>query len=94
MTPWLQGTLAAIDTLAKKDACIIGRMCMGRSPEVAYLWLGATILGLQERLLQDVRRGQIAFDLESAVWSRTLEGAPRHHYRYTAYVVPRIGPSI
>lgn len=73
VTPWLQGTLAAIDTLAKKDACIIGRMCMDRSPQVAYLWLGATILGLQERLLQNVRRGQIPFDLESAVWSRTIQ---------------------
>ena len=73
VTPWLQGTLSAIKTLAKTDACIIGRMCMDRKPEVAYLWLGATVLGLQERLLQDVWRGQIQFDLESAAWSETLQ---------------------
>jgi hypothetical protein len=73
VTPWLQGSLSAIDTLAKNDSCIIGRMCMEGSPSVAYLWIGATILGLQERLLQDVRQGHIPFDLESAAWTGTLQ---------------------
>jgi hypothetical protein len=73
VTPWLQGTLSAIDTLAKQNACIIGRMCMDRTPGVAYLWLGATILGLQQRLLQDVRRGQFPFDLDSAAWTGTIQ---------------------
>jgi hypothetical protein len=73
VTPWLQGTLSAIETLAREDPCIIGRMCMERTPEIAYLWVGATILGLQKQLLQDVRRGQIPFDPESAAWSRTTQ---------------------
>ncbi|KAH7401249.1 hypothetical protein BKA66DRAFT_450058 [Pyrenochaeta sp. MPI-SDFR-AT-0127] len=73
VTPWLQGALAAIETLTGKDACLIARMCMERTPDVACLWLGVTILGLQERYLQDARRGQIPFDLHSAVWSGTMQ---------------------
>jgi hypothetical protein len=73
VTPWLQGSLSAIDTLAKNDPCIIGRMCMERSPSVAYLWIGATILNFQEELLRNVRRGMVPFDLESAAWSGTLQ---------------------
>jgi hypothetical protein len=73
ITPWLQGSMSAVDTLAKNDSCIIGRMCMERSPSVAYLWVGATILNLHERLLQDVRLGLTRFDLESAAWTGTLQ---------------------
>ncbi|KAH7008748.1 hypothetical protein EDB80DRAFT_717336 [Ilyonectria destructans] len=73
ITPWLQGTLAAIEHLAGHNPYIIGRMCMERAPGVAFLWLGSLILGLQERLLQDVRFGQIPIDLPSAVWSGTVQ---------------------
>lgn len=34
---------------------------------MAFLWLGSLILGLQERLLQDIRFRQIPIDLPSAV---------------------------
>ncbi|KAH7248189.1 hypothetical protein B0J15DRAFT_562299 [Fusarium solani] len=67
------GTLAAIKHLAGHNPYIIGRMCMERAPRVAFLWLGSLILGLQERLLQDVRFGQIPIDLPSAVWSGTVQ---------------------
>jgi len=73
ITPWLQGTLAAIEHLAGNNPYIIGRMCMERAPRVAFLWLGGLILGLQERLLQEVRFGQIPIDLHSAVWSGTVQ---------------------
>jgi hypothetical protein len=73
VTPWLQGTLAAIDCLAENDPCIVARACMEKTPAVAYLWLGVAILGLQQRYLQDVRRGQIPIDLHSAAWSGTLQ---------------------
>jgi hypothetical protein len=59
VTPWLQGALAAIDYLTGGNPYIRGRMCMDRAPKVAYLWLGCTILGLQKKLLQDVRFGSI-----------------------------------
>ncbi|UPK90980.1 hypothetical protein LCI18_001915 [Fusarium solani-melongenae] len=68
ITPWLQGTLASIEHLAGRNPCIIGRICMERAPRAAFLWLSSLILGLQERLLQDIRFRQIPIDLPSAVW--------------------------
>ncbi|KAI0388309.1 hypothetical protein F5Y17DRAFT_453338 [Xylariaceae sp. FL0594] len=73
VTPWLQGTVAAIDAVLHSGSHVLGRMLMEREPSVAFLWVGATILGLQETLLKDVRRGHIPTDLHSAVWSGTLQ---------------------
>ncbi|KAF1841392.1 uncharacterized protein K460DRAFT_388343 [Cucurbitaria berberidis CBS 394.84] len=73
VTPWLQGTLAAIESLTDNDPSVLGRMCMERTPEVAFIWLGASILGLQKSILQGVHYGQIPIDLHSAVWSRTVQ---------------------
>jgi len=73
VTPWLQGTLAAIESLTEDDPLIFGRMCMERTPELACIWLGSTIIGLQKRLLQEVKYGQIPLDLHSAVWSGTVQ---------------------
>jgi hypothetical protein len=72
-TPWLQGALAATDSLAQDDPLVLGRMFMDRLPGVAFLWLGATVLGLQKKLLQDVRFGRIPIDLHSAAWSGTTQ---------------------
>ena len=72
-TSWLQGALAAMDHLAGNNPHIIGRMCMERAPRVACLWLGSLILGVQERLLQELQFGQIPIDLHSAVWSGTVQ---------------------
>ena len=52
VTPWLKGALAAIDALAQDSPLVLGRMLMDRQPKVAPLWLGATVLGLQKRLLR------------------------------------------
>ncbi|KAF2758958.1 hypothetical protein EJ05DRAFT_475201 [Pseudovirgaria hyperparasitica] len=73
VTPWLQGALCAIETLTRDTPFILGRMCMERAPRLAILWLGSTILGLNVRLLQDVRTGMIPIDLHSAVWSDTVQ---------------------
>lgn len=73
VTPWLQGTLAAIESLAGEKLSIFGRMCMERRPEVACIWLGSAILGLQSKLLQDVKYGQIPIDLNSAAWTGTIQ---------------------
>jgi hypothetical protein len=73
VTPWLQGTLAAIDSLTENNLSILGRMCMDRTPNIACIWLGITVLGLQKKLLKDVRFGQIPIDLHSAAWSGTVQ---------------------
>jgi hypothetical protein len=73
VTPWLQGAMTAIDSLAIDNPLVLGRMLMDRLPQVAFLWLGATVLGLQKKLLQDVRYGLIPIDLHSAAWSGTIQ---------------------
>lgn len=73
VTPWLQGTLAAFKHVAENNSYIIGRICMERSPKVAFLWLGCIILDLQDKLLQGIRFGQIPIDLHSAAWSGTVQ---------------------
>ncbi|KAK4039234.1 hypothetical protein C8A01DRAFT_47258 [Parachaetomium inaequale] len=72
-TPWLQGAIAAIDSLGQDDPLVLGRMFMDRLPGVAFLWLGATVLGLQKKLLRDVRFGLIPIDLHAAAWSGTVQ---------------------
>lgn len=73
VTPWLQGSLTAIEHLAGSDSYYITRMCMNRAPAVAFLWLGVFVLDLHESLLRDVRFGRIPIDLHSAAWSRTTQ---------------------
>ncbi|ROT36043.1 hypothetical protein SODALDRAFT_381310 [Sodiomyces alkalinus F11] len=73
VSAWLQGTMAAIEAAAHGGPNVLGRMFMGRGPSVAFLWVGATILGLQKGLLTQVRRGEIPADLHSAVWSGTVQ---------------------
>lgn len=73
VSAWLQGGMAAIDRLSRHEPVVLGRMLMDRSPKVSFLWLGATILGLQGTLLKEARRGQIPIDLHSAAWSGTTQ---------------------
>lgn len=73
VTPWLQGSLAAIEQLAGSDSHSVVRMCMERVPAVAFLWLGVFVLSLHQSLLRDVRFGRIPIDLHSAAWSRTTQ---------------------
>ncbi|KAK6705455.1 hypothetical protein SNK05_009352 [Fusarium graminearum] len=73
VTPWLQGTLEAIKHVAGDNSYLVGRLCMERSPRVAFLWLGCIILNIQNELLREVYFGQIPIDLPSASWSRTIQ---------------------
>ncbi|EGY15715.1 uncharacterized protein VDAG_06879 [Verticillium dahliae VdLs.17] len=77
-SPWLQGTVAAIDSVAKGGPLVLIRMFAEREPAAAFLWAGAAVLGLQTSLLQEVRRGQIRTDLPSAVWSGTCQTFIQH----------------
>jgi len=73
VAPWLQGALAVIDLAAQSDPLFIGRMFMDQQPSVAPLWVGVTVLGLQSKVLQDVRWDSIPIDLLSAAWSGTMQ---------------------
>ncbi|KAH6856357.1 hypothetical protein B0I37DRAFT_74253 [Chaetomium sp. MPI-CAGE-AT-0009] len=69
VTPWLQGALAAIDSLAFNKPQVLGRMMMERKPQIAFLWVGAVILGLDKELLATVRRGCLPYNLNAAAWT-------------------------
>ena len=72
VTPWFQGPLTAIHLLAQTPSAL-GRMLMDRQPNVAPLWVGAIVLGLQKQILHDVSFGMIPIDLLSAAWSETVQ---------------------
>lgn len=71
--PWLQGALDVINPMVADEPWVLGLMLMNRLPEVAPLWLGATILGFQEKLVRQVGFGQIPTDLNAAAWSGTVQ---------------------
>lgn len=71
--PWLQGALHVADSLVATEPWVLGRMLMDRLPEAAPLWLGVTILGLQQRYIRQVGFGQIPTDLNAAAWSGTMQ---------------------
>jgi hypothetical protein len=48
-------------------------MLMDRNPNAAILWVGATILGLQDSLLEEVRHGHIPTNHLSAEWSGKVQ---------------------
>ncbi|KAH7115725.1 hypothetical protein EDB81DRAFT_848494 [Dactylonectria macrodidyma] len=70
---WLQGALHVADSLVATEPWVLGRMLMDRLPEAAPLWLGVTILGLQQRYIRQVGFGQIPTDLNAAAWSGTMQ---------------------
>lgn len=73
MTPWFQGVISAIDSLTSGKPDILGRMFMERLPAVSPLWLGATVLGFQKPLLQNIRYGVLPIDIHAAAWSGTVQ---------------------
>lgn len=48
-------------------------MLMDRLPKVAFLWLGATVLGLSQKLLRELQFGMLPVDLHSASWSGVIQ---------------------
>ena len=74
VSPWLQGTLAVLNALTSGGKpLLIARMLMDRNPNVAFLWVGATVLGLQHYLFEEVRHGHIPASHLSAEWSGKVQ---------------------
>lgn len=71
--PWLQGSFSAIRLLTPESPAVLGRMLMDRQPNLSPLWVGATIIGLQDEVLRDAWRGMILLDLLSAASSKTIQ---------------------
>lgn len=71
--PWLQGSFSAIRLLTPESPAVLGRMLMDRKPNLSPLWVGATIIGLQDEVLRDAWRGMILLDLLSAASSETIQ---------------------
>lgn len=71
--PWIQGSFSAIRLFTKESPAVLGRMLMDRQPNLAPLWVGATILGLQDEILRDAWRGMISLDLLSTASSETIQ---------------------
>ena len=72
VTPWLQGSMRAIEHFSGSNSYMINRLCMERTPQIAFLWLGSLVLGLQKELLRSAGCGLIMIDLPSAAWTNTL----------------------
>ncbi len=74
VSPWLQATMAMIDVLIDDGKpLIVARMLMDRNPNAALLWIGATVLGLQDNILEEVRHGHIPTNHLSAEWSGKIQ---------------------
>lgn len=73
VTPWLQGISAAIASLTEGNRNSIGLLCAQISPGIAPFWLGSSVLGILDRLFDDIRCGRIPVDLTSAEWSGTVQ---------------------
>ncbi|OAR03087.1 hypothetical protein LLEC1_07144 [Akanthomyces lecanii] len=73
VTPWLRGSLAAINTLAVGKPSVLWRMVALRAPAASWLWLGAITLGFEEKLMREVGFGQMPIDLTSFAWSGTIQ---------------------
>ncbi|KAK8144091.1 hypothetical protein G3M48_006299 [Beauveria asiatica] len=73
VTPWLQGSLAAVKSLAVGKPSLLWRMVAFRAPTAAWLWLGAITLGFEEKLMREVGFGQMPIDLTSFAWSGTVQ---------------------
>lgn len=72
--PWLQGSIAVLQSRRAGDLDILTRMFSLRSPHLSFLWLGAIVAGLHKGFLRDLR-GLLGFnriDLHEAAWAGTV----------------------
>ncbi|EGX93225.1 hypothetical protein CCM_04597 [Cordyceps militaris CM01] len=72
VTPWLQGSPAAINSIAGSDRQMLLAMMAARSPAAGWLWLGAVVLGVDGALLHQAAAGLLPVDLTSSAWSGTV----------------------
>ncbi|KAI8722420.1 hypothetical protein NCS52_00385800 [Fusarium sp. LHS14.1] len=72
--PWLQGTIAVLQSWKAGDLDILARLFSLRSPHLSFLWLGAIIAGLHRGFLKDLRGllGLNRIDLHEAAWTGTV----------------------
>lgn len=72
-TPWLQGSIAAIKSLPSSSTDTLWRIIASRAPASAWLWLGAVVLGLRDRLLREVGWGSLPVDLVASAWTGSTQ---------------------
>jgi hypothetical protein len=70
---WLAPAFAVIDYIISKcDYKSFVSVMAKRQPSLAPLWLGATIVGLHERIIQMARLGTPPIDLHAGAWTGTV----------------------
>lgn len=74
VSPWLQSIFAVLDSeKIRNDDRVPAHMLMNRVPSIAFLWLGAIVLGIHRDVLRDGRFGLVPVDLHAAMWSGTVQ---------------------
>ncbi len=74
VSPWLQGTMKILSAIIRGgEPLLMARMLMDRNPNVAFLWIGAAVLGLHHDILEEVRHGHIPCSHLSAEWSGKVQ---------------------
>lgn len=68
---WIQGAFAILDE-ARADLEVVTGALMARNPELGFLWLGATLLGIHDFVLTGMRNVFYPMDLTLAGWTDTL----------------------
>ncbi|KAL5362703.1 hypothetical protein BJX96DRAFT_166867 [Aspergillus floccosus] len=71
-SPWLQSAFAILNNL-DDSPLLLAHVLMARVPEIAFLWLGAIIMGVHKDIFRDCRLGMIPIDLQAAAWSGTVQ---------------------
>ncbi|AEO59751.1 hypothetical protein MYCTH_2308269 [Thermothelomyces thermophilus ATCC 42464] len=70
---WIQGAFAVLDSEpVKANLQVLTFTLMARNPKLGFLWLGATLLGIHNFILQGMRAVLYPVDLTLAGWTDTL----------------------
>ncbi|KAG6096112.1 hypothetical protein E4U14_008045 [Claviceps sp. LM454 group G7] len=69
---WIQGAFAVIDQPEAQKPDVLRSMLSKRSPHLGFLWLGATLLDIQDLVIERARSVFYIIDLHSAAWTGTL----------------------
>ncbi|KAK3372353.1 hypothetical protein B0H63DRAFT_550902 [Podospora didyma] len=68
---WIQGAFAILDQV-RADLQVLTGILMARNPKLAFLWLGATLLGIHDFVLSRMRALFYPVDLTLDGWTDTL----------------------
>lgn len=73
VSPWMQPVFETIDPiLAREEFTSLATIMSKRQPNLAALWLGAIILGMEKTVLQPLRIGLVAVELHAAAWTGSI----------------------